>query len=226
MDTDKALASSDWRRRPLTQSQLYYSILDVSYLQHIAASLVDMLLDAPPAAPAAGSRARRGASRAHATSGADGCGPPKPDGAACCTPPKSGGADGCTPLMSGDANGKPSGACGANPATADVGTPCSAPDGGYGAAAAEAAGDPGVNGSTDGAAHMAGDTVGEAGDARAAHAAEGKVADGGSRATDQAAAPADGQAVQCARLASAWKRSQKLALTLYKPGAPRPVLES
>eukprot|EP00892_Ulva_mutabilis_P004070 jgi/Ulvmu1/2034/UM120_0030.1 len=52
IDTDKALASSDWRRRPLTPSQLYYSILDVSFLQHIAATLVDLLtMTVPASAP-------------------------------------------------------------------------------------------------------------------------------------------------------------------------------
>lgn len=194
VDTDKALASSDWRRRPLTRSQLYYSILDVSFLQHIAGALVDLLLAAPAAAPAAGKRAPSGTAPEHAADGADVRHPPR----------------------SCDADCEPGGASGAGPAAADVGTPCAAVDRTPGAAAAQAAGvlDAKIGG--DGGEERTGDGGGAAADARSADAAEGRDPGGG--IADQGAAQEDGGAVQCARLATAWKRSQKLALTLYKPG--------
>lgn len=173
VDTNKGLASSDWRRRPLPQSQLFYCVLDVVFLQHIASSLVDLLLDTP-AAVATGAEASSGAVAPHAAD------------AEPCVP--AGAASG-----SEAAAGSPS---------ARTGMHGGGPSGG------------------DGVAGAVGDgNVGEGGDGLRVENGTG----GGGGAEGQSAGPgaAAGDTAGGVRLAAAWKRSQKLALTLYKPGAAR-----
>jgi hypothetical protein len=44
MASDKRIATSDWRKRPLSEEMLYYCVLDVYYLQYIAKTLVDLAM--------------------------------------------------------------------------------------------------------------------------------------------------------------------------------------
>lgn len=57
VDSNKSLAASDWRMRPLSKEMLLYSILDVHYLQYIAMTLVELCLADQEQVAAAGTRA-------------------------------------------------------------------------------------------------------------------------------------------------------------------------
>jgi ribonuclease D len=45
VESDKEIACSDWRERPLPAKWLAYSVLDVLYLPYVATALIKMLLE-------------------------------------------------------------------------------------------------------------------------------------------------------------------------------------
>lgn len=189
IDTDKALASSDWRRRPLTDSQLYYSILDVSFLEYIAASLLDLLMDMDTAAVSSHAAVDPAVAVGNASELA--------------FPPHPGGG-----LATADAGASVHGTHELGEAEAGP----SAADGSSRQQPAELRAD--ATGIESAVTHQGGVVWEHEAKAHGNDTSEGGGAPGQQTALDDCGKESDG----LVRVAAAWKRSQKLCLALYKPG--------